>query len=157
MATRARRIPTKGVSQRFWFCIRDTSLVAITAAWTGKSCVVMTDGANVQTPAVNQIGGSHWGYVDVADASMNGDAIQISISITNANAKPIDCVLYPANLRAVTGATDDMDAAVMKLFARWCQKHDSDGTALRVYDLDNTTVIMTQSVSMSPLSVGKGF
>lgn len=157
MAVRARRIPTKGTAQRHWFCIRDTSLTPITAAWTGKSCTVLTDGGGVATPAITQVAGSHWGYVDIPDASMIGDAIQVSISITNANAKPVDVVLYPANIIPAGGIPDDFDASVMQLYARWLQRHNSDGTALRIYARDKTTPLITQAVTMSPLNVDQGF
>jgi hypothetical protein len=112
-ANDARPIPRKNAAFRVYFGFRDNTGAPITGGITGADTEISIDGAAFADAAAEftEIGTTGRGFVDLIAAEMNGDAIYLKASCTNANSRDVDIVLYPeengdvrVNVTAFNGA-----------------------------------------------------
>lgn len=112
-ANDARPIPRKNAAFRVYFGFRDNTGAPITGGITGADSEVSIDGGAFAdaTAEFTEIGTTGRGFLDLTAAEMNGDAIYVRASCTNANSRDVDIVLYPeengdvrVNVTAFNGA-----------------------------------------------------
>lgn len=158
-ATDASPFPTKNKTFRLYFAIRDTSNQPITTTWTSPQCGVVLDGTTSSTATVVQVTGSHWGYVELSAAQMNGSAVSVSVSVTNANSVPVDLVVYPHDLTHVNTniPPTSVDAMIRQIWERMYGKVVNTGDYLRVMGPDGVTAFASMPITASPLTKEKSY
>lgn len=162
-ATDATGFPSKNQLFRHYFVMRDNVGAPITAAWTGTATggKVILDGdiGGIFTIPLVQISGSHWGYIELSAAQMNGSAACLTCTITNANAVAYDVVINPIDTTPKALANPSTLRLPDMIAQDWNYifgRVTNDGSNLKMYAVDGTTQLAVMSIT-GQIDKGKAY